>query len=65
MIKNLFALVFTVIMETNVWGTYVLPVDREDGPEWREKWNSGEFSIGATYGLVNGKPRLVFWSYLS
>ena len=49
-------------METNGLGTYVLPADRENGPEWRGKWNSGKFSIRNTYkyGLVNGKPRLVF-----
>lgn len=47
-------------MKTNGLGTYMLPADRKDGAKWREKWNSGKFSIRNTYGLVNGKPRLVF-----
>lgn len=48
-------------MKTNGWGTYVLPADREDGPKWRASWEAKNknFVIKVTYGLVNGKPRLV------
>ncbi|WP_251621358.1 energy transducer TonB [Odoribacter lunatus] len=49
-------------METNGLGSYALPSSKDDGPKWRALWNSGKFSIRNTYkyGVVNGKPRLVF-----
>lgn len=46
-------------MTTNGFGTYAFVVTYLRGPFWREKWDTKQFGVRYTYGLVNGKPRLI------
>ncbi len=47
-------------MATNGFGTYALSTNKEYGRWWRDLWDEGKFYVVSTYGLVNGKLRLVY-----